>query len=104
MRVLAKELPSCFGVKMAIDLDDNELLKKSFKNTVEHWAYQSQLPLFFQSLIDPLVAEHSKDTMDEVEKVLARKRGEPASCKECDLRHICFLTALFLMGTEDYWC
>ncbi len=104
MRVLTKELPSCYGVRMAIDLDSNDLLKQSFKNVVGHWVYQSQLPPLFQSLIDPLVAEQWKGVNDEVEKELARKRGEPASCRECDLRAPCFLTALFLIGVEDYWC
>lgn len=60
MRVLTKELPPCYGVQMAIDLDSNELLRQNFEKLVRHWLYQSQLPPIFKSVVAPLVAEEWK--------------------------------------------
>jgi hypothetical protein len=104
MKTLAIEkLPSCFGIRLAQDLIDSEVLGRYFEDAVQAQTYANQLGVLGQLVANPLVAQTWNRVSKELDTELSRKRGEPFPCKECDVRAGCFLTALLLIGDKSKW-
>ena len=105
MRILTIDsLPFCFGLEMAKDLNNNEILRVKFEDANEVTRMIGELGIWELAAITPLVTKSWERVKDELLSELAKKRGEPATCGDCDVRGACFITALLLIEDESKWC
>jgi len=86
MKILTIDsLPFCFGLEMAKDLNNNETLRVKFDDANEVTRMISELGIWERAAVTPLVSKTWERVKDELLSELAKKRGEPASCEQCDV-------------------